>query len=376
MMPSFPPSAQRTYTIVHTEASLGWGGQERRIFAEAEIMRQRGHTVILAVDPRGELYQRSLNAGLPVVPAPFGGRHTISTCLSLRHLLRRQSVDILNTHSSLDSWVGLGAVLGRRSRTKLVRTRHLSTLIKSSWPTRRLYQSPDAIITTGQAIKDLIVERVRVPAAKIFSIPTGVPLDRFYPRPTGNRAGYLPEWPQADCIIGSVAVLRSWKGHLYLVEALAKVLQAGEKASLVLVGEGPYRVVIQAKVAELNLGDFIYFAGYQDNVPEWLALMDLVVLASYANEGVPQSLLQAMAMARPVIGTNCGGIPEIVITGSNGLLVPPKDSEALAQALLSLIRDPAARDNFGSHGLALVREHYSLEQMAFATENVYAGIIS
>lgn len=375
-MTSLQPSPSRTYTIVHTEASLGWGGQEQRILAEAQIMRQRGHTVILAADPRGELSRRALQAGLPFVALPFGGRHTIPACLALRGLLHRQAVDILNTHSSLDSWVGLVAVLGRRSRTKLVRTRHLSTLIKSSWPTKYLYQSPDAIITTGEAIKDLIIQRARVPAAKIFSIPTGVPLDRFYPRPSGDRAGLPPHWDQAACLIGSVAVLRSWKGHVYLVEALAKVLQAGERAYLVLVGEGPYRVVIQARVADLNLADFVYFAGYQDNVPDWLALMDLVVLASYANEGVPQSLLQAMAMARPVVGTTCGGIPEIVTNGANGLLAPPKDSASLAQALLRLIQDPEARETFGSRGLALVRERYSLEQMAVATEKVYAGIMS
>ncbi len=369
------PSARRTYTVVHTEASLGWGGQERRIFAEAEIMARRGHKIILAVDPRGQLYQRSRQAGFALVPTPFGGRYTISTCLALRRLLRRQSVDILNTHSSLDSWVGLCAVMGRRSRTRLVRTRHLSTLIKTSWPTRQLYQSPDAIITTGQAIKDLIVERAQVSPAKIFSIPTGVPLDRFYPRPPENRAAYLPDLAADTSVIGSVAVLRSWKGHVYLVEALEKVLQAGEKAYLVLVGEGPFRVVIEAKVAELNLADFVYFAGYQDNIPDWLALLDLVVLASYANEGVPQSLLQAMAMARPVIGTTCGGIPEIVRSGSNGLLVPPKDSQALAEALLNLIRDPAKRRRFGSRGLVLVQERYSLEQMAAATEEVYNNIL-
>lgn len=367
--------APPTYTIVHTEASLGWGGQERRIFAEADIMQQRGHRIILAVDPRGELYRRSLSAGFSVVPTPFSGRQTIPTVLALRHLLHQQAVDILNTHSSLDSWVGLTAVLGRRSRTKLVRTRHLSTPIQTSGPTRWLYQSPDAIITTGQAIKNLIVQRARVPEARIYSIPTGVPLDRFYPRPPGNRAGYLPAWPQDRCLIGSVAVLRSWKGHVYLVEALAKVLQAGVKANLVLVGEGAYRVVIEAKVMELNLADFVYLAGYQDNVPDWLALMDLVVLASYANEGVPQSLLQAMAMARPVVGTTCGGIPEIVQPGSNGLLVPPRDSSSLAEALLNLIRDPAQREDFGARGLALVQERYSLEQMAAATEKVYASIM-
>ena len=303
-------------------------------------MSRRGHTIILALDPRGQLSQRSRQAGFTVVPIPFGGRYTIAAVLALRRLLRRQSVDILNTHSSLDSWAGLWAVLGRRSRTKLIRTRHLSTLIKSSWPTRHLYQSPDAIITTGQAIKDLIIARAQVSADKIFSIPTGVPLDRFYPRPPGDRTAYLPAWPRDCCLIGSVAILRSWKGHVYLVEALAKVLQAGAKARLVLVGDGPYRVVIAAKVAELNLADTVFFADYQDNIPDWLALLDLVVLASYANEGVPQSLLQAMAMARPVIGTTCGGIPEIIRHGANGLLVSPKDSDSLADALLTLIRGP------------------------------------
>lgn len=365
----------RPYTIVHTESSLGWGGQEQRLFVEAGIMQQRGHRVILAVDPRGELYSRARAAGCPVQPLLFGGQRTPAAVLALRRLLVREQVEILNTHSSLDSWVGLAAVLGRRSRTKLVRTRHLSTLIQTSWPTRLLYQSPDAIITTGQAIKDLIMARARVPAARIFSIPTGVPLDRFSPRPPDRRLLSRPDWPEHACIIGSVAVLRSWKGHLYLLAALRQVLQAGEEARLVLVGEGPYREVIAARLTELNLAGYVQLAGYQDNVPDWLAAMDIVVLASYANEGVPQSLLQAMALARPVIGTTCGGIPEIITPGVNGLLVPPKDPDALAQALLQLLRTPTQRQQFGARGLKLVKEHYSLEQMALATEKVYAGLM-
>ena len=197
MSHSFVSSARRTYTIVHTEASLGWGGQERRIFAEAEIMSRRGHRLILVVDPRGQLYQRSRQAEFAVVPQFFGNRYIIPATLALRRLLRRQSVDILNTHSSLDSWVGLWAVKGRRSQTKLIRTRHLSTLIKTSWPTRQLYQSPDAIITTGQAIKDLIVKRAQVPPARIFSIPTGVAVRSLLPPPPGQQgrlsAGLAPE---------------------------------------------------------------------------------------------------------------------------------------------------------------------------------------
>jgi len=365
------------YTVLHTESSLGWGGQEKRIFSEAEVMRQRGHTILLAADFRSELYHRGKEAGFALFPLTFGGCRNLAACLSLRQVLRRQRVEILNTHSSLDSWVGHLAAMGRRDRVKLVRTRHLSTPIRSSWPTRWLYQSPDAIITTGQAIKELIAKRVGVAEHKIYSIPTGVPLDRFYPHPsTAGRAELLPAWPRDACIIGSVAVLRTWKGHNFLLEAVAKILAQEEKVYLVLVGDGPIRHLVEEKVAALNLNDHVLLTGYQDDVPAWLALMDIVVLASYANEGVPQSLLQAMAMARPVIGTTCGGIPEIVTDGVNGLLTPPKDPEALTQALIQLIRNPVRRQEFGLNGLRLVQERFSLEQMAAAMEQVYEHILA
>ncbi len=103
-------------------------------------------------------------------------------------------------------------------------------------------------------------------------------------------------------------MLRSWKGHLYLLEALQELVQAGIPAYLLVVGEGAYRVVIEERVRELNLAAWVRLAGYQDEVAPYFALMDAVVLASYANEGVPQALLQAMAMGRAVVGTSVGGI--------------------------------------------------------------------
>ncbi len=367
------PDVSGTFCILHTEASLGWGGQEHRIVAEAQVMAGRGHRVLIAADPRGELAVRARKAGLPVLPVRFGGRQNFSAFLTLRRLCREYGVDILNTHSSLDSWVGTLAVLGS-PRLKLVRTRHLSTPIRTNLPTRWLYQQADAIITTGAAIKNLIQERARVPEAKIFSIPTGVDLARFSPDLPADRSQLPSAWPLAP-IIGSVAVLRSWKGHLYLLEALQQITQRGIEARLVLVGAGPYGEVIAPKIAALNLQDRVYLAGYQDDVPAWLALMDIVVLASYANEGVPQSLLQAMAMGKPVVGTSCGGIPEVVIPQVNGLLVPPRDSAALAQALVQLLREPETRHRYGVQGRELVLDRYSLDKMAQAVEEVYARVM-
>ena len=166
-------------------------------------------------------------------------------------------------------------------------------------------------------------------------------------------------------------MLRSWKGHLYLLEALKELINAGAQAFLVVVGQGAYRVVIKEKLADLGLEQWVRLVGYQDKVAPWLALMDAVVLASYANEGVPQALLQAMAMGKPVLGTTVGGIPEIVIPGETGWLVPPRDPQALAQAMRHLMAHPEEGLDLGRRGRELVLEKYSLEQMAAAVETVY-----
>lgn len=371
----------RSYTILHTESSLAWGGQERRILAEAEVMRTRGHRVLIGADPRSELWRRRRQAGLPGVPLEFGGLNNPKALMALRRILLSESVDILNTHSSLDSWVGMLAIHvrlsnSRRRRPQLVRTRHLTTPIQSTWPTRLLYQAPAAIITTGQAVKSLIVTRGRVPEGRIYPIPTGVSLTEFYPRPVRERLPTPRPWPEDAYIIGIVAVLRSWKGHLYLLEALKRVLAAGESAYLLIVGDGPYREVIQDRIRSLGLAEWVWLTGYQEQVADWLGRMDVVVLPSYANEGVPQALLQAMAMARPVVGTQVGGIPEIITSGVNGLLVPPRDREALAQALLTLIRHPEQAREYGRRGWALVQTHFSLDHMAEAVEAVYDRVMS
>ncbi|MCX5892428.1 MAG: glycosyltransferase [Deltaproteobacteria bacterium] len=364
----------RTYTILHTESSLGWGGQERRILAEAEAMQRRGHRVLLACDPRGELYRRAPGRGFSPFPLACGGLNNLGAWWRLRRLLQEQKIDVLNTHSSLDSWLGALAWRSLKERPCLVRTRHLSTRVKSNLPTRWLYRTPAAIITTGEVTRDLLGQRLGVPESRLFSIPTGVPLEQFAPREKDAALQARLLIPPGAFVFGTVAVLRSWKGHLYLLEALAEMVRGGEPAYFLVVGDGPYRVVIEAKVRELNLSPWVRLAGYQDAVAPWFALMDAVVLASYANEGVPQSLLQAMAMGQAVVGTTVGGIPEVVIEGETGLLAPPRDGAALARALRLLREDTVLRRELGRRGRELVAERFSIEQMAAEVEAVYEEV--
>jgi glycosyltransferase involved in cell wall biosynthesis len=170
-------------------------------------------------------------------------------------------------------------------------------------------------------------------------------------------------------------VLRSWKGHLYILEAFRQILDEGRQAILVIVGEGPYRPVIEDKIRELGLEDQVRLAGHQDKVPEWLALMDGFIQASYAHEGVPQALLQALAMGKPVAAAAAGGIPEVIAPEETGLLAPPRDSRALAQAMSRLMQDGTLRERFSLGGPQLVASRHSLEQMADALEALYAEIM-
>jgi glycosyltransferase involved in cell wall biosynthesis len=364
-------STPKSLSILHTVASLGWGGQERRILVEALVMRQRGHRLAFACDPRGELYRRACLHRFSVTPLTFGGTLNLGAWINLRRLLHAETPDILNTHSSLDSWVGSLAWRSLRNRPLLVRTRHLSTRVKINWPTRWLYQAPAAIITTGQVTKELLMKRLGVPAQRIYSIPTGVDLAEFVPQPKNRELLAQIKIPTDAFVFGSVAVLRSWKGHLYLLEAFQNLIADGVRAFLLIVGEGPYRVVIEEKIIQLGLQPWVRLAGFRDQVAPWFALMDVVVLASYANEGVPQSLMQALAMARPVVGTTVGGIPEVVIDAETGLLVPPRNPKALAQALGRLQASPNYRQELGRRGRELVVERFSLEQMATEIEVVY-----
>ena len=366
--------SRRRRTILHTESSRGWGGQERRILAEAQTLKARGHTLLLACHPESQLYLRAAQAGLAVHSLPFGGRGNISAFFRLRELLRQAKVEVLNTHSSLDSWVGTLAWKSLRHRPLLLRTRHLSTPVSTHYPTRWLYHRPAAVITTSEAIKTLLQSRLKVPEDRLVSIPTGIDLREFAPQPPDQTRRAALGFPPRTFLFGTVAVLRSWKGHLHLLEATKLLLDQGAAVGLLLVGDGPYRPVIEQRLTELALHPHVRLVGYQEDVASWLSLMDAFVFPSYANEGVPQAVVQALAMGKPVVATHIGGLPEVIIPGRTGILTPPQDPRTLAQAMGDLLHSPEKARRFGEQGRRLVAARYSLDHMAAALEHLYDSL--
>jgi len=350
-------------TILHTESSMGWGGQEIRIFQESLGMIKRGHRVIIAAPEESSIFKRSKEACITTFPACFNKMNPLSI-VRMVSLIDREKVDIVNTHSSSDSWVT--TLAARFSRARIIRTRHLSTVIGRSYLSRLIYDVlPDAVITTGEAIRQKMIRDNDFTASKIFSIPTGVDTERF------DLPRVKPVLDAGSFKVGTVGVLRSWKGHQFFLEAVPEIWTAIPGAVFYIVGDGPQREHIRSIIRERSLQGRVHMLDHREDIPEIIASLDVVVHPSYGHEGVPQTLLQALAMEKPVVASDAGAIKEIVINSRTGFLIEPRNPKQIAERVIELHRRPELRTEFGKAGRRLVEERYSFEKMLDSIENLY-----
>jgi glycosyltransferase involved in cell wall biosynthesis len=359
--------------VLHTEASLGWGGQEIRILTEARGVARRGHAVTLAAPGESRIYQEAPRFGVQAVALPIG-RKRLPGALALRKLLASQGFDLVNTHSSTDTWLAALACRWLAHAPPLVRTRHISAPLPHNAATRWLYtKATDRIVTTGEKLREQMLRETGVEASRVVSIPTGIELARFHP---GDRhaARAATGLPRDVPLVGIVATLRSWKGHRYLLQALATLGRAD--VHLAIVGDGPQREALEALTRELGLAARVSFAGNQADVAPWMQAFDLFCLPSYANEGVPQALMQAMACGLAVVTTPVGSIEEIVADGDTGLMVPPENVERLREALARLLDDAALRERLGARASQVARERFGDERMVERMLAVFRAAVS
>ena len=359
--------------IVHTEASCGWGGQEIRILEEARGLAGRGHNVHLLCPPEARIFEEAPRFGVAVSPLPIA-RKKPAGVVALRRWLAENTPDVINTHSSTDSWLAALACATLSNAPHIVRTRHISAPVPNNAATRWLYtRATKHIVTTGESLRLQLIEQNGYPAANITSAPTGIDPERYAPLPDNREAARadLAAFGLSGTVplLVIVATLRSWKGHLYLLEALAGL----PGVRLAVVGDGPYRPTIEQKLGELCLADRVVFAGQQHDVAPWLRAADLFVLPSYANEGVPQAVLQAMMSGLPVVSTTVGAITEAVADGVTGRIVPPRDSNALRTALAGLLAAPETAAAMGRAGRERAVALFSRDAMLDRMESIFAS---
>lgn len=353
--------------ILHLEASSGWGGQEMRILKEAEGMRERGHTVILAVMKGGALIERARSAGFLVYPLNFKKTSWVFCLFSLMRIVFRHKIEMINTHSSLDGWIG--GIAARLTNRKIVRTRHLSTPIKPGLNSKLLYgKLADFVVTTCQAVVPLISKQSGKPLSLLRSIPTGVDPKKIVVDVTDSLRKRLGI-QESDFLVGTACVMRSWKGINVLLEA-ANLLRDVPNLRWVIIGGG-HAEIHHKKAKDLKLDGIVFFTGHLDQPYSAIAALDCFTLLSTANEGVSQAILQAAYLKKPLIATATGGLCEVCIPEKTGILVPIFDPKAVAEAVLRLKEDQSLQQVFGTQAHQLVLDHFTLKNTLDQMESVY-----
>lgn len=333
--------------ILHTESSWGWGGQELRILTESSALIARGHVVAIAGPPDTPLLREAEQRGIATIPLPIRKKR-LAGLLAIRRLLKRREFDVVNTHSSTDSWLTALACATLSRPPKIVRTRHVSTPVRPNLANRWLFGNAcAAVVTTGEAVREMLIRDLKLNPAKVISVPTGVDSEIYHPVSAEEKVRLRQALglPQDMVIVGTVATLRFLKGIEYLFEAIR--LLNDEKIFLCVVGDGPQRQRLESWIQDHGMQKQIMMVGEQRNVNEWLQSFDIFAFPSLA-EGVPQALAQAMLTELPCVTTNVGGIPELAIHGETALVCKPRDSMDFTRALSLVLNDSIFAKKLGS----------------------------
>lgn len=362
--------------VLHTEWSGGFGGQEIRILSEMEQMRKLGVYLALATKENNKILPKAREMGFDTYTLPFKRKTDYSTIWNLHEILKRDSFDIINTHSGVDTWCGGLASIG--SKAKFIRTRHLSNKIHPS-RFNFINSLADFIITTGESVREAMIKENRIKQNKIQSIPTGIDTETFnktkYDKPKMREKYGIP---QNAFVVGNLGILRGFKRQDIFIEVAKTICQNHKNLFFVIAGNGDMQASLENLTNKTNqeMGrEVVRLVGFVKQPAEFLSTLDSFVLTSDKNEGVPQALIQALSMEIPSIAADIGSIVDLhcIVAGKpNFILTPNPSKEEFTKALESLICD---RDSIKPNRKFIV-ENFSLKIMGEKILQVYQKLLN
>jgi len=371
--------AARRPRVLQVLTCLEPGGAEAMVLDLSRGLARHADVSVACLKGEGALAPAFRRAGNPVHALGIEGVRHAAGLWRLLDLIRSGRFDLVHTHL-LHAGI-VGRALARLARVRaIVHTQH-NTL---HWETdslllarvnRATLRFADRVIAVGETVADRVARHGGVPQGRIVTIRNGVDTNRFRP---ADARGFLAEAfgvPPDAPLVGAVAGLRPVKGHDVLLPAMQEVVRVLPAARLLLVGDGPLRGAIEEEIAARGLSDRTILAGTRTDVEAIVPGCDVIALSS-REEGVPVSVLEAMACAVPVVATRVGGTPEVVADGRTGLLVPPGDPDALAGALIRLLRSPEEARVMGKEGREAALERFSTEAMVARTWALYETLLA
>lgn len=359
------------------ESSTAVGGQELAVLLHAEGLWKRGHDLRLILEPHSPIAQMAEDKQLPVTLMTMRKASYPQAILSLRGLMAQHRPAILQVNSSRDSWIGALASRLVRPRPSVLRVRHISAPLNRNLMTRLLYRHlfDMVVVTGGDTTRRDLVERDGLPSDRVASFPIGLDVEYFRPAPPDHDLRLELGVSKEHLLVGLISYLRSYKGHEYFIEAAGMLAAQRDDVTFIIVGEGPEEQSIRTRIERLGLPGRIRMLGFRTDLLNVFRSFDVFAIPSVEGDTIPQVLMQALAMEIPVVSTTVGSIPDVVIEGETGFVVPPRDSRTLADRIARLLDDAALRRRLGAQGRSLVQRCYSLDKMLDRMEGIYDRLV-
>jgi glycosyltransferase involved in cell wall biosynthesis len=366
--------------VLHTNFLRGWGGQSNRILTECVGLAERGWEVVLSVPPRSELAKRARERGLevdetiayqPLVQSLWAGE-----VRAFQALCERYQPDIIHLHGGRDSWVAALALWRNSDRPIILRTKHNVFPLHDHPFNRWLYgRFFDGIVCISSAIVQQCATKRYISPAKLVMIPSACDVERFVRAAEARdkmreEFGFHPH----DVVVVMSGRFRAEKGHDLLIAAAPRIVGAVPQAKFLLLGAGSLQHSVVESLERAGIRQSFVVAGFRKDVPECLAAADIAVQPS-RSEGLGTAVLEASAAGLPVVATAVGGIPDIVVHGETGLLVPPNDAVSLANAIIQLAMNPDQRHALGHAARERVAALFSVSQLVEKTHNYYQQML-
>jgi L-malate glycosyltransferase len=353
-------------------------GGENFVLYLASGLRDRGHTISIAPLQDSALEARSRELGFPTFPVAYGtGGKEFGAYASLVRTFRGQRVDVMHSNSYTDRTIA--AFAGKRLGCANVASVHSCLSVRRNalhWFRNSFLV--DRFVPDGHSTKDILVGRDRIPPDRVTVIHNGIPDDVISAdKDAGERLRAEFSIPAEVPVFGAIGQMITFKGHRYLLDAVAALRTRRSDFRCVIVGSGELEAPLRSQASALGIESLVVFAGHRTDLAALYSLFDAFVMPSIDNGGetFPLVMVYALAAGLPVIGSKVGDIAYMV-TDKNGFLLPPGEADLIANAMDRLLSEPGFRTGMGAHSRALYEDRFTLEKMSEKFELLYADILS
>jgi glycosyltransferase involved in cell wall biosynthesis len=354
------------------------GGAESLVVSLANGFRNRGNTCVIGLLEDGWLNDQLKAGNFETIMLQQNRSYDFPFTRELYSIIRKYNIDIIHAHEfAMNTY---GTIIGALARLPVITTIHGQNYYWLKLRRRVAYRMASRLskmVAVSESLKSFLSESVGIEKSRIITLHNGIEVEKYNVRLDAKQIFAIKnELSISDHqqVVATVGMLVPVKDHMMLIDAAYKVLRCCPNTVFLVIGDGPLRHKLTDHAKSLGIERNLRFTGFKTCIAEILQIIDVYVCSSIS-EGLSLSILEAMAARKPVIATNVGGNPEIIVHGENGFLVPQKNAEELSIKIIMTLRDNQLADRLGSNGQQNVQQKFSREQMIDQYKHLYENAL-